>query len=402
MKINIKITFLYIIYIVWLFGYANAQVCNNASWINCNTPTQLQVRLYNSYSWQINYYSGNWWQFSSWWNIYVSHLQNQVLVSATDSSIYNMSWDLSTWSIWAGSGNYTNLQNVNFTSWDWDKFLQANFLKVAEFYYSNTLKFILDQTPPNKPVISWPSIWSTQTSNIHFDWSDSYDTWVWFSWYYIYFSLNPNWPYTKIWIWNNSQFDISSDLLPSGTMYRYVTAVDYLWNTSDPVYWFFHNKFPTILNGESYNPSQINTHSDLYPENQEKNHFVADVKDIESWDCNIHWYDDFADCKATLDDKYILKNKLYENYFETKWALEEKWLLPLALPNSWVDASGDDITVNNEDYKKLLPHDTQNSNWLVCENIYMYQAFIAWLIVVILCIYIVYDKNNKYNKNWDN
>ena len=402
MKKYIKVIFLYIIYIFWLISFGHAADCISGTWRTCQRTLNMQVRLYNSYSWSVNYYSGNWWQFYSGWIVYISNLQNQVTVSATSSTIYTMSWYISTWSVWWWSGNYTNIQLVNFTSWDWEKFLQANFIKIAEFFDSNVLRFVLDQTSPSQPAILWPGMWSIQTNNINITRTPSIDTWVGISWYYIYFSLNPKWPFTKTRVWNNTWYNIDSDLLPNGTIYRYIQAIDNLWNATDPNYWFFHNKFPTLINGNWYNPSNTNNlnntnnpaNTDIYDTNQEKYHFVADPQQIEQQICNIHGYDDFADCKATLETKYKFKTKIYENYFQTKWLNEESRLLPSALPKSGVDISWDQITVNNEEYRKLLPNSIDNKS-MICKNIYTYQTILYRVIIILLCAYIFYNKRNK-------
>ena len=384
--------YLYIIGIVWLMGYWHSlYYCNGISWAFCDT--QVSVTLYNSYSGDINYYNGNAWQFITWWNVYISNIYNEIKVSATDTSIYTISGDLSTWSIWGGSWNYSNIQWISVSNWDGEKYIQSNFLKIAEFYNSNVIKFILDQTPPSKPIISWPNMWSLQNNIVNFSWSSSVDTWVWFSWYYLYFSLNPNWPYTKVWVWSQNNYSIDWNLLPSGTIYWYISAIDHLWNASNPVYWLFHNKAPTILNGNIFNNNTAEKNN-IYPQDQKKKHFVANTDQIQKEECAIHWYDDFSDCKAILDKKYILKNKIYEAYFAIKWLDEDKWLLPAALPNSWVDGYISDI--DNKEYARLLPkYEEINDNTIYRINQYLENHRLPWLIVIILSLYIVYDKTRS-------
>ena len=398
MKNKYILWFIYIIGIFWLtgFGLSQSQTCINWSW-NCSRNTQVWVTLSNSYSWSIDYFDGNIWQFISWSNIYISNLYNQILVSATDTSIYTISGNTYTWSIWWWSGNYTNTQGIYISSWDGVKYIQSNFLKIAEFYNSNVLQFVLDQTPPSKPQITWPSMWSLQQNTITFAWTASSDTWVWLSWYYIYFSLNPNWPYTKIRVGSDNQYNINSDLLPSWTIYRYVSAIDYLWNESSPVYGFFHNKLPTILNGNIFHNPELaqtdKTKNEVYPKTQDKEHFVANTDKVQS-ECKIHWYDDFSDCKAVIENKYILKNKIYESYFAVKWFDEDRWLLPSALPNSWVEYISED-QIDNSQYAKLLPKISQDSE---CMRQYINYSRFPRIIVIILSLYIVYDKTKKNNK----
>lgn len=388
-----KLTYIYIIGIIWLMGFGfgqNNQTCINGSG-NCSRQMQVGVRLYNSYSWNIDYYNSNIWQFATWWNIYVSNIYNQVAINATDTSIYTISGDISTGSLWWWSGNYSNTQWIYLTNGDGEKYIQSNFLKIAEFYDSNIIKFVLDQTPPTKPSIIWPSMWSLQTSLVNFERTASIDTWVWFSWYYLYFSLNPNWPYTKVWAWSQSGYSIDGNLLPSGTIYRYVSAIDNLWNTSDPVYWFFHNKAPTILNGNIFNNNTADQNN-IYPQNQEKEHFIASIDDTQKKECNIHGYDDFSDCKAVLENKYILKNKIYEAYFAIKWLDEDEWLLPIALPNSWVEWYMS--WIDNKEYMRLLPNEEIDNNQ-VCLNQYLENNRLPRILVIILSLYIVYDKTRE-------
>ena len=389
-----KIILMLVLIVCLAISITNAnQNCISGS-NSCNNSVNLNITLYNSYSWDINYLSGNLWQFESWWYIYISNLYNQILVSATDSSIYTISGNIYTWSIWWWSGNYTNIQDIYINSWDGEKYIQSNFLKIAEFYNSNIIKFILDQTAPNKPVIKWPSMWSLQNNIVTFEWTPSIDTGIGFSGYYIYFSLNPNWPYSKVRVWSDSKYIINSNLLPSWTIYRYIWAIDYLWNESEPVYWYFHNKLPTILNGNSFNTPNINT--SLYSQEQTKEHFVANIEKTQLSECKVHGYDDFSDCKAIIDKKYMLKDKIYESYFAIKWLEEDKRLLPSALPNSGVETISEN-DINNKEYDKLLPKSAKESYNNYCISWYINNNRLAWLFVLILSLYIVYDKTSKKN-----
>jgi hypothetical protein len=98
-----------------------------------------------------------------------------------------------------------------------------------------------------------------------------------------------------------------------------------------------------------------------------------------------------------LDTKYILKNKIYEAYFAIKWLDEDKWFLPSALPNSWVEGYIWDI--DNKEYMRLLPnHEEINDNTAYCLNQYLENNRLPWIFVLILSLYIVYDKTRNKKK----
>jgi hypothetical protein len=71
------------------------------------------------------------------------------------------------------------------------------------------------------------------------------------------------------------------------------------------------------LNGNIFQNNQVDQ-KNIYPQDQQKEHFIANINNIQSQECAVHGYDDFSDCKAVLDTKYILKNKIYEAYFAIK------------------------------------------------------------------------------------
>lgn len=411
-KINTKhIYIIYILGIIWLIwqttSFVSAQnyYCGpDGTWWHCDT--QIWVTLVNSYSWWINYYNWNN-QFYSWWQVFTRNLSNQILVSANDSTIYTISWDIYTSLLWAWSWNYTNIQTIHLSPSDGIKTIHADFLKITEFYKSNNISFVLDQTAPNIANILWPSNWTLISSNnIQFNWSWwNVDTWVWFSWYYIYISLNPNGPFTKIRAWNTNIYNIDSNTLPAWTLYRYIWAIDYLWNESISEIWFFHNKLPTIINQNwwTHNPASMPL-SDTYDYPSQKEHFVADLEKVEA-NCNIHWYDDFADCKATIDDKYKLKNQIYTNYFDNISQLEEQRTLPKALPKSWVDAMTEEekeeyiqkLKSTNSWYENLIPK-KQIHEQTLCNYQNIYINILPRILVIIMAAYIIFDRQKNSNK----
>ena len=82
-----KIILMLVLIVCLAISITNAnQNCISGS-NSCNNSVNLNITLYNSYSWDINYLSGNLWQFESWWYIYIyqiyiikSWYQQQIVV----------------------------------------------------------------------------------------------------------------------------------------------------------------------------------------------------------------------------------------------------------------------------------------------------------------------------------
>ena len=217
---------------------------------NYITQTHIWIKLINSYSW---YISRNSWQniISSWWLLWTNTTNPSIVVSASTGSQFTLSWDIIT-TTWEWYGNYSNVTNVILNSWDTTKWIQSLFMRESEPYYSNILNIILDKTPPLPSNTLWPNNNDILSGIIFLSWTDSIDQGIGLSHYNVHFSLDPwfLWDIIITTSWNNLQ--IPSSNLPEWTIFRYIQAVDILWNTYSNNPNFFHNwNYSTIDNNWS-------------------------------------------------------------------------------------------------------------------------------------------------------
>jgi hypothetical protein len=148
---------------------------------------------------------------------------------------------------WIGAYNYDHM--VPIVPWDGPKYLQALFEQWYEPLNSQILFYMLDTTPPSIPNLLGPldntivSSWSI----VDIWWWSSIDVGVGLSWYRLYFSLHPSFVWATVVTTTSTTIQFLPNTLPAGTIYWYVESVDYLWNISTSLPWFFHYIAPTLI-----------------------------------------------------------------------------------------------------------------------------------------------------------
>jgi hypothetical protein len=207
-------------------------------------PTTVGVRLIHSYSWSLTWSIGQNIVFS-WSSLRTRQTINSVLVSASTWSSFRLTGD-----IWSMTGqwiwSYTIPMNILLSSGDGPKSLQSLFLKGSEPYDSTMLDILLDQTSPSLPTIIWPQNHVLLSGLILLSWTGSVDTGIGVSGYKIHISLDP-WFLWKVVIASSwASLSILSSQLPQWTLFWYIEALDFLWNSikTDPM--FFHNGQPSL------------------------------------------------------------------------------------------------------------------------------------------------------------
>jgi hypothetical protein len=214
------------------------------------TTKVISVELYNSYSGSIARSSGNsfvpsgWYLWGSWTSVFID-------ISATTWSTYTLTWNVAYNYTWIGSGFYTNTDMIIIQSGDGAKSLQSLFERWYERYNSNVILYMLDTIAPTVPILLWPTVNSivSPTSWLSLQWSWSSDSGIWLSWYRVYLSLHPSFVWALTIDTSDTSLSLWSGMLPLGTIYRYVEALDLIGNTSVSTPWYFHYGAPTIVNG---------------------------------------------------------------------------------------------------------------------------------------------------------
>jgi hypothetical protein len=106
----------------------------------------------------------------------------------------------------------------------------------------------IDQTAPTMPFLTWIADWSMIQSWFSVPLGrTSVDTGVGIAWYQVYVWLVPDMSYMISFLTTGSYFDLPLSLLPYGTMYWTVVAIDHLWNRSAYMVWYFHNHYQTSI-----------------------------------------------------------------------------------------------------------------------------------------------------------
>lgn len=204
-------------------------------------PINIWIRIVNSYSGWIN--------FSTWQNIVLSWVNQwintpliSIDVSATTWSEFTLDWDINIVNFsWVGM--YTLPVWTQLDIWDGPKVIHSYFLKDhIEPYQWNDLEIYLDETSPSLPTIIWPLQNTIVNWSVWLSWNNSTDIWIWFSHYIVHMSLDPGFLGETTVVSSSNSLNFGSGTLPIGTLFWYVEAVDYLWNSVATVPSFFHNQ----------------------------------------------------------------------------------------------------------------------------------------------------------------
>lgn len=212
------------------------------------TTKFISVTLYNSYSWALAWSSGN--NFlTSGGMLWGSGISPLISISANASSQYTLTGDY----IWVltgeGSGWYLHMYTLSVSWWDGLKSYQTFFEKWYEPLESNVLSYMLDTTVPTIPsrialpdntIVPLDTVVTLQRSASH-------DVGIGLAWYRVFVSLHPSFIGAMIRDTSATSLQFLPGALPSGTLYRYVEAIDYLWNKSNSPPGFFHYDAWTIV-----------------------------------------------------------------------------------------------------------------------------------------------------------
>lgn len=200
----------------------------------------ISVTLYNSYSGTIarsssnNTVSSGWLTWFSWTGIVMD-------ISATTWSSYTLSGSLiPLYGSWIGW--YTHTHMIDLPSIDDILLFQAHFERDLEPYDSNILRLAIDRTSPSLPQLLWPIDNTSLDSNGTIDLQRlaSVDTGVGLSGYWLHISLHPSFIADTVIRVSSNHIQFSANALPLWTLYRYVQAVDYLWNSTSSSPGYFH------------------------------------------------------------------------------------------------------------------------------------------------------------------
>lgn len=335
-----KIFFLSMLILSTITFLTNAQQnCDGTQdqWSNCNT--NVSIHLNNSYSWSISRWDS---YTSSGWYIRTNQITHPIVIYTTDvvqytssGDITNISWSVS--NIFASW--YQSIENATLSSTDGTKELSLAFIKEIEPYQSNILTIQLDTTAPSIATPVWPNAGILLTGNeIAFSRSDSIDTWIWLSHYVVTISLDPLFANPIQIVTTDSELILSGAMLPAGTLYRYVTSIDYLWNSSVSALQYFHyleatKPKPTIwwllnpaLPDTSVPPSIDNT-PDINLENITSNPILI-LSNKETL---------ILDSTISLQEIWQISQDLIDQFHQSPSA--DRWNLPGLLPKTWVRAT---------------------------------------------------------------
>ncbi len=232
--------------IIWIIFFWWWTLTTTDSYSKTLRNTDISINITNTYSWQIAR-STDQNIINSGWNYWTSLSNPMITISMSDWWSFTIIWSLEEILSWSSPTSFDNLkQIITLDAWDGQKMIQSLFMKDGwEPYTSDPIGIVLDQTPPSDPIILWPDENILLTGKVRLIWQSVTDRGIWFSHYKVHISLSPSFSTeNNIVTWDNS-LEFVEDILPKGTIFRYVEAYDLLGNKSrtDPA--FFHYKIPS-------------------------------------------------------------------------------------------------------------------------------------------------------------
>lgn len=155
---------------------------------------QLNLEITNSFSASGAFLTGFMVRIDDDW--YTSSLV-QFYLNSNSGSQYQLTWNIDPFVFWSWVLAYSLQENIYLTGDDWSKIIYLQFYRNRSGgYYIETIdsspfSFILDRTAPSKVILQNPLDGINVDNIVHFQWSSSIDTWVWFLEYTYSFSSDP-------------------------------------------------------------------------------------------------------------------------------------------------------------------------------------------------------------------
>lgn len=319
-----------------------------AGW-SCNEGTSLSLQISNSFSAETSLLTTG---YVSWWITYISTPHVQVQVHASTGSDFILSGsDIAEIYTGSGTGDYTQTHFLDIQWSDGIKVIPSTYLKWQEPLTAHPLQVFLDTTPPTQANPMWPGLNElVQDADILFSWWESTDTGAWLDHYLLVISTDPWFSTPFTFPSSNTSIAIDHTLLPTWMLYRYIQAIDHIWNTSIGLPAFFINQSNNYISKWTLSSITRNTSSWnntwKYLQNtstiDDKEHESANVPDTKSYSIreqirrqNILRY------ISNRNKKYLASHPIYHlwNGYNNTYGdnVYSQITLPWYLAKTWAD-----------------------------------------------------------------
>lgn len=217
------------------------------------------------------------------------YITNNIIIpltlSASTSSTYEiLANDVIVWVSGAWVWNYIQNETVILSWWDGLKEIQSHYIAWNEYLRAEPLFIYKDTMSPTASLPLQPFLWSKENwSSVTFERSASNDIVSSIVQYTLHISDNPSFIWETTFDTSSLLLNVSKNLLPTWTIYRYVSSKDCIWNTIDGVSSFFTTQIPNQTNWWEI-PKTKTYHVD----NVSLKWYTTEVDIVCQWD--IWWY----------------------------------------------------------------------------------------------------------------
>ncbi len=204
----------------------------------------IALTLYNSYSGSISLVTTG---YTTGGTTYLTSTWITLDISANNTSTREIMGDMLQSFTGDGVWSYVDTVNTFLIDGDGPKVVTGIYFKGIEFLYPTPLLLYIDTTPPTMPLGLTPLLnGNTYESPIIFNRSPSFDAGAGVEAYRVIYDTSPSFTSPTVYTSSITTQAVPWNLIPLGTIYRYVESIDHVGNS---IAWFplyFKHVLPPI------------------------------------------------------------------------------------------------------------------------------------------------------------